>query len=89
MAKCWEFQLLDVTEIVQEVEVGTSVTGAAGPGEVEVFCAEGPLGRAPQAVARAMVEHLQANPSLRFAGNVTNIKARKAGPVVSVRLCLQ
>ncbi len=85
-AKCWEFQLVSVTDDIKQVEIGDNVKGLLSDGKIGVSHKKGVLGFVPADIANEIIETHQNGGSSPLTGNVI---ATNNQDFIMVRLCLR
>lgn len=85
-AKCWEFQIVSVTNDIKQVEIGDDVKGLLSAGRIGVSYKKGVLGFVPEDIANEIIEAHQNGDGKLLTGNVI---AMNNEDFIIVRLCLR
>ena len=81
---CWEFTLVEPTDVVSKIHVGDSVTGIPEGPRVMVASNLGPLGFTPSTVAARILATLREHAGCQLTGSITQL----SGNAVRVVVCL-
>jgi hypothetical protein len=83
--ECWDFRLIDTTQLAAQAANGVGVSGSIVRGRVAVSASFGLIGFAPPGIGQKIIIALQVRPGSFLAGAVKSSGTTTIPP--SVRIC--